>query len=176
MDIRTGLRAFSQTIVEIGRWLWSPLGSAILIALFVVAASVFPIRKVFPELVVLNIDQNFSGVDASLAADKTVHLLLVHGMGIHCIGYSRELVDGVVRNLKHKLRSVTPVNKNIEQFSEANCLKAFEDDSYFVSSDLGDPTKRRPTTEAELCWQLSKHNACELIEISETGVDGQRIM
>ena len=41
----------------------------------------------------------FEGIQASIGKQKMVHLFVVHGMGIHCIGYSHKLVQGIADQL-----------------------------------------------------------------------------
>lgn len=45
------------------------------------------------------IDRSFDGLSHSVREDgKTVRLLVIHGIGRHCVGYSDDLVGGIVRN------------------------------------------------------------------------------
>lgn len=156
-------------------WNWTRAGWLAAIVLLVTTASIIPIRKVVPERVIVAVDQPFAGLDASLRAGKTTHLLIVHGMEIHCIGYAQQLVDGIISNLSVPLSAMPSGPHTAEKFTEKECLTGFKNGTYFINSNPNNPqTSGRPTTEVELCWQLSKHDSCELIEISGPTTGGGR--
>ncbi len=74
----------------------SRINLVLVVAIFVSTACAYGyVRLKSSTTSIQYIDQSFSGINASMEIDKTVRLLVVHGIGTHCIGYADSLVQGV---------------------------------------------------------------------------------
>nr|VFK14065.1 MAG: hypothetical protein BECKLPF1236B_GA0070989_105520 [Candidatus Kentron sp. LPFa] len=82
----------------------------LLIALAIVTVAIMPMMKGWLYTDIERIDRDFEGIFGGDASDKravasggsstmekTIHLLVVHGIGRHCIGYADGLITGIAR-------------------------------------------------------------------------------
>jgi hypothetical protein len=118
------------------------------------------------------VDESFVGLNEAIVEDKTIHLLVVHGMGIHCIGYAHNLIDGVASELG--LTSISDVPREIEEFSDDKCVDDFITGDYQNRETDENNNPQRTTKEDDLCWKLSKKDQCELIVVNEELAGGGR--
>nr|VFK20802.1 MAG: hypothetical protein BECKLPF1236A_GA0070988_102763 [Candidatus Kentron sp. LPFa]VFK34459.1 MAG: hypothetical protein BECKLPF1236C_GA0070990_102724 [Candidatus Kentron sp. LPFa] len=85
----------------------------LLIALAIVTVAIMPMMKGWLYTDIERIDRDFEGIFGGDASDKravasggsstmekTIHLLVVHGIGRHCIGYADGLITGIARGAR----------------------------------------------------------------------------
>lgn len=100
------------------------------------AGSVFSSHKHFS-------DSQFVGIRQSLDKGKNVHLVVIHGIGTHCLGYSQQLVNGILRKVGIEPRKDDAVD----------CTEYLEKKIRDDSTAYG---------QAQLC---NKTNGCEIIQL-----------
>nr|VFJ96790.1 MAG: hypothetical protein BECKLFY1418A_GA0070994_10638 [Candidatus Kentron sp. LFY] len=84
---------------------------SLLVVLVIVAAAITPMVKGWLYTNIERVDRDFEGIFGGDSADetvtasgdsstteKTIHLLVVHGIGRHCIGYANDLTTGIARH------------------------------------------------------------------------------
>jgi hypothetical protein len=113
---------------------------------------------------VRSVDSPVAGLAARIDSGQTVHLVIVHGIGGHCIGYSNALVAGIVKHLglvvkRQSLSSGKPETNN-EQNYNGNCPNGDELDP---GQEVGPKLQLLPK-QKELCADLYRYNrSCQEI-------------
>ena len=81
---------------------------AYIVALICLAGFSIPTASFFSTI--RSVDSPVEGLSEQLATGKTVHLVIVHGIGGHCIGYSNALTAGLARYLRLRLDDLKTVD------------------------------------------------------------------
>lgn len=84
-----------------GRVLWFFCTSFTIATLIVVAIGAVVVFAVTNKTDVMHIDRDFNGLSESVVGsdEKTTRLLVIHGIGRHCIGYSENLTRGIASQM-----------------------------------------------------------------------------
>ena len=114
--------------------------------------------------VVEEIDSSFYGISSSLENQKTVHLLVIHGIGSHCVGYSETLIKHTLAQIKLFPDKDRESPDWVNTYSATDCWRQ------------GDPSNEASMNEYErvkkgiaICRQIHKDNTnkntenCEII-------------
>ena len=117
--------------------------SALLVILVLAIVLAIPIAHRFTSTDIKTIDNDFNGIfsDASVEASssdaqspiaaKTIHILTVHGIGRHCIGYADGLVTGIARQA-----GLTYAQSVKQLFTEADCTRPITDYNKFENDQI----------------------------------------
>lgn len=96
------------------------------VLVFIMAIVAILAGVLFSRPTIGSIDLPFRGLSDTIADGKTVHLLVVHGMGPHCIGYSDRLVSGLAAHLGLKVKHEIPqdIKDNMKDYQSYSVCSA----------------------------------------------------
>lgn len=92
---------------------WRHLFTLSLAATFFVAVLILAVS--YLSQTIRSVDLPVHGLIEPITSGKTIHLVVIHGIGKHCIGYSKDLVAGLAKDL-----GLTPKNEPVDKY-EAHC-------------------------------------------------------
>lgn len=101
-----------------------------IIILAAVSIAVIVVLAVANKTDVIHIDKDFNGLSESLIGneEKTTRLLVIHGIGRHCIGYSENLTRGIASQLGLSVpeKDFNEIVKQLDRKREARARKNVE--------------------------------------------------
>jgi len=104
-----------------------------ILTLIAVGIAVLVVMAAANKTDVMHIDKDFNGLSESLVGsdgseEKTIRLLVIHGIGRHCIGYSENLTRGIASQMGLSVpeKDFNAIVEELDRKREANARKTVE--------------------------------------------------